>query len=71
MWGRSRPSWVDRAGRHPRGRPPKRWGYGTSTRKNDEEMCSTCGPPPGPEAPLIRRRGTPTMRPGARLGPPR
>ncbi|KAJ1204325.1 hypothetical protein NDU88_008103 [Pleurodeles waltl] len=72
MWGHSRPSRVDRAGcLHPRGRPPKRWGYGTSTRKNDEEMCSACGPLPDPEAPLIWRRGTPTMRPGARPGPPR
>ncbi|KAJ1084547.1 hypothetical protein NDU88_004694 [Pleurodeles waltl] len=72
MWGHSRPSWVDRAGRrHPRGRPHKRWGYGTSTRKINEEMCSVCGPPLGPEAPLIRRRGVPTMGPGARPGPPR
>ncbi|KAJ1195558.1 hypothetical protein NDU88_004837 [Pleurodeles waltl] len=72
MWGHSRPSRVDRAGRrHPRGRPPKWWGYGTSTRKNNEEMCGACGPPPGLEAPLIRRRVTPTMRPGARPGPPR
>ncbi|KAJ1144914.1 hypothetical protein NDU88_011208 [Pleurodeles waltl] len=63
MWGHSRPSRVDHAGRrHPRGRPPKRWGYGTSTRKNDGETCGSRGPPTGQEAPRIRRRATPTMK---------
>ncbi|KAJ1088668.1 hypothetical protein NDU88_001824 [Pleurodeles waltl] len=63
IWGHSRPSRVDHAGRrHSRGRPHKQWGYGTSTRKNDGETCSARGPPTGQEAPRIRRRGMPTMK---------
>ncbi|KAJ1092675.1 hypothetical protein NDU88_005785 [Pleurodeles waltl] len=63
MWSNSRPSLVDHAGRrHPPGRPPKWWGYGTSTRKNDGETCSARGPPTGQEAPRIRRQGTATMK---------
>ncbi|KAJ1119090.1 hypothetical protein NDU88_007276 [Pleurodeles waltl] len=65
MWGHSRPSRVDHAGRrHPRGRPPNRWGYGMSTRKNDGEMSSDRGPPTGQEVPRIWRWGTPTMKAG-------
>ncbi|KAJ1155810.1 hypothetical protein NDU88_008535 [Pleurodeles waltl] len=48
----------------PVGRPPKRWGYGTSTRNNDGETCSASSPPTGQEAPQNRRRGTPTMKAG-------
>ncbi|KAJ1104431.1 hypothetical protein NDU88_001843 [Pleurodeles waltl] len=63
MWGHSRLSWVVHAGlRPPWGRPPGRWGHGTSTRKNDGETCNARGPPTGQEAPRIRRRGTPTMK---------
>ncbi|KAJ1192801.1 hypothetical protein NDU88_002107 [Pleurodeles waltl] len=65
MWGDSRPSRVDHAGhRHTRGRPPKRCGYGTSTRMNDGEMCSARSTPTGQEAPRIRRWGRPTMKAG-------
>ncbi|KAJ1178364.1 hypothetical protein NDU88_003610 [Pleurodeles waltl] len=63
MWGHRKPSRVEHAGRrHQWGRPPGRWGYGTSTRKNDGETCSACGPPTGQEAPRIQRRGSPTMK---------
>ncbi|KAJ1152904.1 hypothetical protein NDU88_005678 [Pleurodeles waltl] len=63
MWGHRKPSRVDHAGRrHQWGRPPGRWGYGTSTRKNDGETCRARGPLTGPEAPRIRRWGTPTVK---------
>ncbi|KAJ1187992.1 hypothetical protein NDU88_004757 [Pleurodeles waltl] len=63
MWGHSRPSWVVHAGRRPTwGRPPRQWGHGTSTRKNDGETCNARGPPTGQEAPRIWRRGTSTMK---------
>ncbi|KAJ1109726.1 hypothetical protein NDU88_007086 [Pleurodeles waltl] len=63
MWGHSRPSRVNHEGRsHPWGRPPGRWGYGTSTRKSDGETCSARGPPTGQEALRIRRRGTATIK---------